>query len=48
MNKFEAEKILNAFGGVIANTKGPFRRISDLPHPKAAIKTSCPAMVILN
>jgi hypothetical protein len=38
MNKLEAEKILNAYGAVIANTKGPFRNISDLPYPKAIIK----------
>ena len=38
MNKFEAEKIVNAYGGVIANTKGPFRKISELLHPKAIIK----------
>jgi len=38
MNKFEAEKIVNAYGGVIANTRGPFRKISGLPHPKAIIK----------
>jgi len=38
MNKFDAEKIANAYGGVIANTKGPFRKISELPHAKAVIK----------
>ncbi len=38
MNKYQAEKIINEYGGAIANNKGPFRKQSTLPCSKAKIR----------
>lgn len=38
MDKYQAEKIINAYGGAIANNKGPFRKQSTLPCSKAKIR----------
>lgn len=38
MDKFEAERLVKAYGGAIANSPGPFRNISSLPCPKAMLK----------
>jgi len=38
MNKFQAEKIINAYGGVIASSEKPFKKQSTLPCSKAKIR----------
>jgi len=37
MNKFEAEKIINAYGGAIANDKNPFKKQAALPKDKGGL-----------
>jgi hypothetical protein len=38
MNKYQAEKIINAYGGAIANNKNVFKKQSILPCSKAKIR----------
>lgn len=38
MDKFNAEKIINAYGGAIANDKNPFKKQSMLPCSKGRIR----------